>query len=199
MSTESLQLLRLAEVPPEPWRNGGGTTQELLAWPTRAAWRLRLSVARIERSGPFSAYPGVSRDFAVLAGAGVRLSWGERATVLTAASEVFSFDGGEPPQCELLDGATVDLNLMTQQGAGQGRLWRAQAGVPWASAARLRGVYAANATTLHRPGTPPQPLAAGTLAWTDGAWPQPWAVTGVTEPPVAFWQQFDATPGATPP
>lgn len=196
MAPETLQTVRLADVPPEPWRNGGGTTQELLAWPDRHAWRLRLSVARIERGGPFSAYPGVSRDFAVLAGAGVRLGWGDRATVLTAASEVFSFDGGEPPQCELLDGATVDLNLMTQQGAGTGGLRRAVAGVPWQTQARLRGVFSANAATLHRPGAAPLPLPAGTLAWTDGAWPQPWAVTGVTEPPQAFWLQFEPLPGA---
>lgn len=197
MDTETLQTVKLAEVPAEPWRNGGGTTQELLAWPQRSAWRLRLSVARIERGGPFSAYPGVSRDFAVLSGAGVRLSWGERATVLTTESEVFSFDGGEPPQCELLDGPTTDLNLMTQQGAGQGRLWRAQAGVPWASPARLRGVFAANPCTLHRPGNPPLALSPGTLAWTDGAWPRPWALTGVTEPPQAWWLAFEARPGAS--
>ena len=37
----------LASVPPQPWKNGGGTTRELLAWPAGADWRVRLSVAEV--------------------------------------------------------------------------------------------------------------------------------------------------------
>ena len=63
----------LASVPPQPWKNGGGTTRELLAWPTGADWRVRLSVAEVVADGPFSRFEGVQRWFAVLGGAGVRL------------------------------------------------------------------------------------------------------------------------------
>ena len=59
--------------PPQPWRNGGGVTRELLAWPDGGDWRVRVSVADIDADGPFSAFPGVERWFAVLEGAGVAL------------------------------------------------------------------------------------------------------------------------------
>jgi environmental stress-induced protein Ves len=195
-----MQTVRLSQVPAQPWRNGGGTTQELLAWPDPHAWRLRLSVARIDRSGPFSAYPGVMRDFAVLQGRGVRLTWGERATVLTPDSEVLAFDGGAPPGCELIDGATVDLNLMVQQGAGTGGLLRVQAGQIWSSKARWRGVYTATAATLHLPGERLLPLAADTLVWNAEARPQPWALTPVTDTLRAWWVHFeDRTSGSAAP
>ena len=29
----SWNLVRLADLAPQPWKNGGGTTRELLAWP----------------------------------------------------------------------------------------------------------------------------------------------------------------------
>ena len=55
-------------VTPQAWRNGGGQTRELLAWPSAADWSLRISRADIERSGPFSAFAGVQRWFEVLSG-----------------------------------------------------------------------------------------------------------------------------------
>src|SRR6218665_1188986 len=61
------------DVAPQRWKNDGGWTRELLAWPHPADWALRISVADIEADGPFSAFEGVQRWFAVLAGAGVRL------------------------------------------------------------------------------------------------------------------------------
>ena len=56
----SWALIRLNEVAPVPWRNGGGVTRELLAWPSPGDWALRISVAEVERDGPFSRYPGVA-------------------------------------------------------------------------------------------------------------------------------------------
>ena len=68
------RLIALADTPPQPWRNGGGVTRELLAWPDGGDWRVRISVAEIEADGPFSAFPGVERWFAVLEGGGVALT-----------------------------------------------------------------------------------------------------------------------------
>ena len=67
------QLVRLADAAPVPWRNGGGTTRELAAFPGATRWQWRISVADVVQAGPFSKFPGVSRWFAVLDGAGVRL------------------------------------------------------------------------------------------------------------------------------
>ena len=52
-----LQLVRVDAVAAVPWRNGGGVTRELLAWPDPRDWLLRVSVAEISASGPFSQLP----------------------------------------------------------------------------------------------------------------------------------------------
>ena len=69
----SWQVVRVDSAAPQAWRNGGGVTRELLVWPNAEDWLVRLSVAEIERDGPFSAFAGVDRWFAVLSGAGVLL------------------------------------------------------------------------------------------------------------------------------
>lgn len=176
-----MKLIRLQELPDEPWRNGGGTTRTLLAWPTVADWQLRVSVARIGRDGPFSAFPGVARHFAVLAGQGVELSWGDRVVRLTPGSGPLAFDGADPPACRLLDGATDDLNLMARDGAGLARLERLAPARAWAPRARWRGLYThAPARLLSEDGE--WPLAAGTLAWTDAPAP-PWSLQGADPGP----------------
>jgi environmental stress-induced protein Ves len=106
---------------PQAWKNGGGATRELLAWPTPQDWRVRLSVADVTRAGPFSPYPGIERWFSVLEGAGVRLQVGPVRQVLLAEHEPFRFDGGTPVDCELLDGPTRDFNLMAAPGQGRMR------------------------------------------------------------------------------
>ena len=69
-------LVAAATVPAQAWRNGGGQTRELLAWPAQGDWQLRISRADIDRDGPFSAFPLVERWFAVLQGHGVVLGFG---------------------------------------------------------------------------------------------------------------------------
>ncbi|MBX3659150.1 MAG: HutD family protein [Ramlibacter sp.] len=113
----SWQQVALAGVAPQAWKNGGGTTRELLAWPAATDWRVRLSVAEVARSGPFSRYDGVRRWFAVLDGAGVRLQVGGVFHTLTPGDGPLAFDGAEPVDCELLAGATQDFNLMSREGS----------------------------------------------------------------------------------
>jgi environmental stress-induced protein Ves len=128
------QTVFLADVPPSPWKNGGGVTRELLAWPNTSDWRWRLSVAKVAASGPFSRFEGVQRWFAVLSGAGVRLTMGAevglaapaQAHTLTCASAPLCFAGERPVQCTLLDGPTQDFNLMLRRHAAQDRLLRVQ-------------------------------------------------------------------------
>lgn len=38
----------------EPWANGVGSTTVILREPDDAGWRIRVSVAIVEREGPFS-------------------------------------------------------------------------------------------------------------------------------------------------
>jgi environmental stress-induced protein Ves len=178
----------LADTTPQPWRNGGGTTRELLAWPEAQDWRVRVSVARIARDGPFSAYPGVHRGFAVLQGAGVVLQWTDHRLALTADSEPHHFDGGQAPDCRLLDGPTEDLNLMLRGASGPGGLLRVRANVPWVCRGPWRGVFATSACQLHV-GSPDaghlHDVPAGTLAWADNADGEPWTLR--TDRPLRAW------------
>ena len=120
----SWQVVRLADVQPTAWRNGGGVTRELAAWPTAADWRWRMSVADIDSSGPFSRFDGVERWFGVLGGAGVELEVNGKRHRLTAADAPFFFDGAATTTCQLLSGKTQDFNLMLRQGGGPSRMRR---------------------------------------------------------------------------
>lgn len=190
MSPTVLQTVRLADVEPQPWRNGGGFTQELLAWPNASDWQCRISVARIDQNGSFSAFPGVERWFTVLSGEGVVLRFGKRRTMLTAGSEPLRFEGASAPGCDLLDGPTQDLNLMLRSDAGRGAMRGAQAGVPWHSDAPLRAVFVLDDCQLQTDQQPPQPLSAGTLAWGEQAAGQSWLLSAVPPGTRAWWLHF---------
>jgi environmental stress-induced protein Ves len=111
--------VRLDEVFPSPWRNGGGTTREMLAWPHRENWNVRASIADVTADGPFSGFPGVTRWFAVLSGDGVKLRVDGSDHALRAGSEALRFDGAAKVDCDLLGGATQDFNLMLQGREGK--------------------------------------------------------------------------------
>lgn len=174
----SLHRIRLADVAPEPWRNGGGSTRVLLAWPDAAHWRLRVSVAEIAADGPFSPFPGVERWFAVIAGAGVRLALPDGPAVLQAGDAPRRFDGEAAPGCTLLDGPTQDLNLMAHRDAGQPGMALAHPGGELGAGCTWRGLYVADAATLETggPNGIVEPLGAGTLLWTESADDAPWTL-----------------------
>jgi environmental stress-induced protein Ves len=108
------QQIRLQDVPVSPWKNGGGTTQTLVCWPSPSDWVFRMSVARIDSDGPFSEFKGVDRWFAVLSGEGVVLQFPERRVEVSALDAAVQFSGDLPCQCSLINGPTVDFNLMVQ-------------------------------------------------------------------------------------
>lgn len=112
------RLIRLADVPPVPWRNGGGVTRELLAAPAAEGWSWRISVAEVGADGPFSAFEGVERWFAVLEGGGVELQVDGHRHRLRPGDPALRFDGGAATHCRLIDGPTRDLNLMLRGARG---------------------------------------------------------------------------------
>lgn len=171
----TLHRVDLRSCPSQPWRNGGGQTRELLAWPDAQAWRVRVSVARIERDGLFSSFPGVRRCFAVLHGAGVELDLPRGLRTLTADDEPVTFDGEAAPACKLLHGPTEDLNLMALREAGTPQLRRAAVGsaldgrLPW------RAAFATSPALLDIADRR-EPMAAGDLLWTDDPDADPWVL-----------------------
>ena len=111
----SWNVIDLKAVVPMPWKNGGGTTRELVVWPRAGDWIWRMSVAEVTQSGPFSRFEGVERWFAVLSGAGVTLKVAGQKHILTPASQPFCFDGALATDCDLIEGVTQDFNLMTRK------------------------------------------------------------------------------------
>jgi environmental stress-induced protein Ves len=167
-----VNVVRLQDCPFVPWRNGGGRTRELLAWPSRDDWRVRVSVAEIEADGPFSSFDGIERAFAVLGGAGVVLSLPLGDVRLHAGDPALGFPGEAAPLCRLIDGPTRDLNLMVKRSAGRAVLRREPVGpAPWRGRfdglAPWCGVF--DGRVLHWTDDPHQPLPKA-LPKGDGVW-----------------------------
>lgn len=114
-----MTLIEADRVDPTPWKNGGGRTRELFVWPPVGDWQLRISLADIEQDGPFSAFPGVHRHFAVLQGGGVRLHFADGERLLQAGDPPLAFDGASALGCTLCAGPTRDLNLMLRDVEGR--------------------------------------------------------------------------------
>jgi len=183
--------IRVDAVPPQPWRNGGGITRELLAAPGPDAeqWQWRVSVADIERDGAFSSWPGVKRWFAVLEGAGVALTIDGAAHVVTPKSFALRFDGDASTACRLLDGPTRDLNLMLR--GVRGALQKVVAAQDWRPAASQCGLYATSAGRC-RADDAEFDVLARSLLWFDAA---PATLRFVaTSPPVDCGWWLSVTP-----
>lgn len=164
-------IIQADSVAPQAWRNGGGQTRELLAWPDATHWQLRISRADIEASGPFSAFPGVQRWFVVMSGRGVVLHMptpdGHTLDhVLLPGHTPLHFDGGLAPGCTLVDGPTQDLNLMLR--GGQACMLAVDAEEAWPRGYAMGGLYTA-CSGQWTDGQQTLALPAHSLLWLDQA------------------------------
>jgi uncharacterized protein len=185
-----IEVVPVERVSPEPWRNGGGFTRELLAWPSAGDWQLRISVAEITRDGAFSAFPGVDRWLAVVEGQGVVLRIAERRETLDLDSNPLPFDGAAAPYAELQSGPTRDLNLMARRDAGRAQMLRATADDEWFSTAPVRALFCTAPARLQIDDTDAARLPAFSLAWSAHAMRQRWRVVTEAEPQRALWMSF---------
>ncbi|SEN35334.1 hypothetical protein SAMN04487857_11472 [Pseudomonas sp. ok272] len=109
-----LKVLRAVDYPRMPWKNGGGSTEEI----TRDAgtgldgFGWRLSIADIAESGGFSTFAGYQRVITVLQGAGMTLSVDGQDTRALLPLDPFAFSGQSQVACTLLDGPIRDFNLI---------------------------------------------------------------------------------------
>ncbi|HRD98625.1 MAG TPA: HutD family protein [Rubrivivax sp.] len=190
-----MRTLALSHAVEQTWRNGGGSTRELLAWPEAGHWSLRISVAAIARDGPFSAFAGVQRWMAVLRGDGVLLHLGDSPTTLTSDDPPLLFDGASAPVCQLLGSPTQDLNLMWRPDAGSGRMARAAADEEWSSRAPVRAVYTLDPVWLQIDDSDALAIDAESLAWHEDAATQRWRLRATGDATVrAWWMEFTPCP-----
>jgi environmental stress-induced protein Ves len=98
-----------------PWKNGSGSTRELAIWPQSAGvgdFDWRISIADIERDGPFSIFPGIDRNIMLLDGAGVELIGPDISHRLSVRCRCYAFAGELEVSARLLVGTSRDFNAM---------------------------------------------------------------------------------------
>jgi uncharacterized protein len=114
-------LHRLADAEPTPWPNGGGVTRDLASGGAASGgaasggggadvasddWGWRVSVATVDRPGPFSHLPGIDRVSVCLGPADLRLVIG-RDPVAVQPGEAVRYRGEDP-----VDGLTESTTLV---------------------------------------------------------------------------------------
>ena len=127
----------------ERWKNGLGWTREILRHPQGADnWDWRLSIAEVDKEGPFSAFPGCDRELVLLTGEGMRLLFDDGDTVvLNPPHDRHRFAGERSLRAELINGPTHDFNVIWRRDAVQAQVLHrplvgpmvffAEAGVRW--------------------------------------------------------------------
>lgn len=150
------QVIRIADCPPVPWKNGAGTTREL--WALRDATgapRVRISIAEIRGAQAFSRFPGTDRVILQLDGPPMVLTIDGTAHKLMPHAPL-AFPGEAQVTC-LPEGAGVahDLNLMCRRGdfAAGMRLLETRPGslIETGAPDGITALLALAPTTLHLP------------------------------------------------
>ncbi|WP_447754274.1 HutD/Ves family protein [Pseudomonas nicosulfuronedens] len=119
-----VKVLRAADYPAMPWKNGAGTTREIVrdAGDGLEGFGWRVSIADVGAPGPFSAFIGYQRVISVLEGEGMRLNVDGADSRDLRALDAFAFDGASAVDCTLLGGAIRDFNLIYSQARYRARL-----------------------------------------------------------------------------
>jgi len=100
-----------------PWRNGLGTTVELLRQdlPGETGFAWRLSMADVTEDGEFSNFSGYDRTLLLLEGNGLTLDCGGARHRLEQPLQAARFRGEDATVATLHDGPVKDFNVMTSR------------------------------------------------------------------------------------
>ena len=99
-----------------PWRNGLGSTIEVLKHQPGDSFQWRLSMADVTEDGAFSDFSGYDRCLILINGAGVTLTDNKTQTwALKSQLDTAHFKGEDLINARLHDGPIQDFNLMTRR------------------------------------------------------------------------------------
>jgi environmental stress-induced protein Ves len=160
-----VRLLAPADYRSMPWKNGGGRTTEIAVHPAESAiddFAWRISIADVERDGPFSPFPNIDRVIVLLEGAGMKLQGGGFESVLATPFLPHAFSGDDAIVCTLVAGPIRDFNAMFRRGRAWGSVSVVRGEGEEFGPAEYRLAYAA--TGAHEcvvPGNPPMTIAPG--------------------------------------
>ena len=122
------RMIDFQQLPVQAWKNGGGSTTEIAIAPQGAGFDdfdWRISVASVAGDGPFSIFPGIDRTLTLLAGAGMDLALADGSrTGLRPAQPSWAFAGEAALVARLVDGLTIDFNVMTRRSRCQHQVLR---------------------------------------------------------------------------
>jgi environmental stress-induced protein Ves len=123
----AMRILEPGDYREMPWKNGGGSTTELLIAPPGASladgFDWRISMAAVPASGPFSRFPGIDRTLMLAAGDGLELDHGSHGKALLAEPWTpVAFSGDWPTEGHLLGGPCRDFNVMTARARWRHRV-----------------------------------------------------------------------------
>jgi hypothetical protein len=105
-----------AEYRQMPWRNGGGTTTEILVAPAEGRFIQRVSIADVASDGPFSRFDGYERHIMLLGGEGMTLDCGVHGTIdLRTPLEPRTFSGDWDVVGTLVSGPVRDFNVIVDR------------------------------------------------------------------------------------
>ncbi|MFF2316126.1 HutD family protein [Arthrobacter sp. NPDC058097] len=121
-----MQIIRFADLKPQPWSNGGGVTRELAshsggtsagtAAAEDGAWDWRVSIADVTSAGEYSAFPGMERVLTVIEGELLLLAVNGTEHPLEKYRP-FRFPGGAASSSALPTGDVRNLNVIAREGA----------------------------------------------------------------------------------
>uniref|UniRef100_Q0HWV6 HutD-family protein n=1 Tax=Shewanella sp. (strain MR-7) TaxID=60481 RepID=Q0HWV6_SHESR len=129
----NIQIIRYEECESSLWKNGGGSTKQLMIWPKGAElsnFDFRISIATISSDGPFSLFHGIDRQLCILEGEGVRLNikrndLGQSEEIILSPNEQpFCFSGETQIESKRLANQILDFNVMTRRGNYTARIER---------------------------------------------------------------------------
>jgi hypothetical protein len=111
-----------------PWKNGLGATLEVVtdASAPDGGWTWRLSIADVPSRARFSAFPGIDRFIACLAGPGLDLERDGARRPVPREGGALAFAGEEPVTGEPLGPGVRDVNLMLRRDRWRGRMMLAR-------------------------------------------------------------------------
>jgi environmental stress-induced protein Ves len=131
-----MEIIRFADLKPEPWRNGGGVTRQIAGHPGTApgpgaasghngvsgpggGWDWRVSIAEVSKAGDFSPFPGMERVLTVVEGELLLLTV-DGAEHPLEKYRAFRFSGEASTTCALPTGDVRNLNVITRAGKYKG-------------------------------------------------------------------------------
>lgn len=116
MSTppDGVRPFSIAETTPEPWKNGGGVTRTLSSRRSEYGTIWRISVADIEKDGPFSVFPGIDRVSVLMRGPGLRLIGDGVSLNFPELGSKAKYCGEAQLEARLGGSPARFLNIMTQ-------------------------------------------------------------------------------------